>query len=148
LIKVGMAAYLCGPLSALGRLRSFSSRYGKREFWRRWPSAASPSSPQAGEGIPPAERERVFLPFYRLRGDRKGAGLGLALVRQIARLHGGDARVMPRPDAASAIVIGLAPAVLCASSPQAGEGQSKRAAAGGQAREAAGGQPRQNSLLP
>jgi signal transduction histidine kinase len=102
----------------------------------------------AGEGIPPAERERVFLPFYRLRGDRKGAGLGLALVRQIARLHGGDARVMPRPDAASAIVIGLAPAVVCASSPQTGEGQRQPAAAGGPAREAADGQHRQNSLLP
>jgi signal transduction histidine kinase len=102
----------------------------------------------AGGGIPPAERERVFLPFYRLRGDRKGAGLGLALVRQIARLHGGDARVMPRPDAASSIVIGLAPAVLCASRPQAGEGQRKPSSAGGQARAAADGQHRQNSLLP
>jgi signal transduction histidine kinase len=50
----------------------------------------------AGQGIPEAERERVFLPFHRLGADSKGAGLGLALVRQIARLHDGDAVVAPR----------------------------------------------------
>jgi signal transduction histidine kinase len=66
----------------------------------------------AGDGIPTAEREHVFLPFYRLGGDRKGTGLGLALVRQIARLHGGDAKatdlgVTTRPDARSCIVIQL-----------------------------------------
>jgi signal transduction histidine kinase len=53
----------------------------------------------AGEGIPEAERERVFAPFHRLRQDAGGAGLGLALVRQIARLHGGDVAFTPRPDA-------------------------------------------------
>jgi signal transduction histidine kinase len=80
----------------------------------------------AGEGIPPSERERVFLPFHRLRGDRKGAGLGLALVRQIARLHGGDARVMPRPDAPNCIVVELAPTLLSpASSAQPGEGKRR-----------------------
>ncbi len=46
-----------------------------------------------GPGVPDAERERVFEPFYRRPGAREatGAGLGLALVRQIARRHGGDA---------------------------------------------------------
>src|SRR5262249_31041865 len=61
----------------------------------------------AGDGIPASEREHVFLPFYRLGGDRKGAGLGLALVRQIARLHGGDAAVTTRPDTQSCIVVWL-----------------------------------------
>jgi signal transduction histidine kinase len=42
----------------------------------------------AGPGVPPAERERVFEPFY----SKRGVGLGLTLVRQIARRHGGDAR--------------------------------------------------------
>ncbi|OCP00497.1 two-component sensor histidine kinase [Ensifer sp. LC13] len=42
-----------------------------------------------GPGIPAAERERVFEPFYRLRPRSTGAGLGLNLAREIARLHGG-----------------------------------------------------------
>jgi signal transduction histidine kinase len=50
-----------------------------------------------GAGIPESERDRVFTPFCRLGGETKGAGLGLALVRQIARLHGGEAAVAPRP---------------------------------------------------
>jgi len=49
-----------------------------------------------GAGVPESERERVFTPFHRLGQDGKGAGLGLSLVRQIARLHGGDAVVVPR----------------------------------------------------
>ncbi len=48
-----------------------------------------------GPGVPQAERGRVFEPFYR-GGAGQGAGLGLALVRQIARQHGGDARYAPQ----------------------------------------------------
>lgn len=51
-----------------------------------------------GPGIPEAERERVFEPFYRVAGASEtagGVGLGLALVRQIARHHGGDAQCLP-----------------------------------------------------
>ena len=47
-----------------------------------------------GPGIPEAERERVFEPFYRLHGASEVAGsigLGLSLVRQIAAVHGGTA---------------------------------------------------------
>ncbi|HVG52452.1 MAG TPA: HAMP domain-containing sensor histidine kinase [Xanthobacteraceae bacterium] len=61
----------------------------------------------AGSGIPEAERERVFAPFQRLAGDAVGAGLGLSLVRQIARAHGGDAIVAPRPGAASCFRVTL-----------------------------------------
>jgi two-component system, OmpR family, sensor kinase len=45
-----------------------------------------------GEGIPTEARERVFEPFFRLPRDRgvSGAGLGLAIAREIARAHGGD----------------------------------------------------------
>jgi signal transduction histidine kinase len=53
-----------------------------------------------GPGVPEQERERIFAPFYRPPGMRErgdgGVGLGLALVRQIARHHGGDVRCVPR----------------------------------------------------
>jgi len=61
----------------------------------------------AGEGIPETEREQVFRPFHRLRGDAQGTGLGLALVRQIARLHGGDAAVAPKPARAACLRVTL-----------------------------------------
>ena len=53
-----------------------------------------------GPGVPEAERERIFAPFYRLPGASEsagGVGLGLSLVRQIARAHGGDVSCVPNP---------------------------------------------------
>jgi signal transduction histidine kinase len=44
----------------------------------------------SGAGVPEGEREHVFTPFYRLARATSGTGLGLSLVRQIARLHAGD----------------------------------------------------------
>jgi signal transduction histidine kinase len=47
-----------------------------------------------GPGIPPAELERVFEPFYRLESSRNrdsgGTGLGLSIARDIAQAHGGS----------------------------------------------------------
>lgn len=47
-----------------------------------------------GPGVPPGELERVFEPFYRGEPSRNretgGIGLGLAVVRSLARAHGGD----------------------------------------------------------
>ncbi|MEC3954788.1 HAMP domain-containing sensor histidine kinase [Nocardia sp. CDC153] len=45
-----------------------------------------------GRGIPEPDRERVFERFYRA-STTPGSGLGLALVSQQARLHGGDATI-------------------------------------------------------
>ena len=62
-----------------------------------------------GPGVPDAERDAVFLPFHRLVGDgeRAGSGLGLALVRQIARGHGGDARCEARQEPGSCFFVTL-----------------------------------------
>ena len=47
-----------------------------------------------GPGIPRESREEVFKPFFRLDDSRNtnyaGAGLGLAIARDVARNHGGD----------------------------------------------------------
>jgi two-component system, NtrC family, nitrogen regulation sensor histidine kinase NtrY len=40
-----------------------------------------------GPGIPPGEREKLFLPYYSTK--RRGSGLGLAIVRRIIAEHGG-----------------------------------------------------------
>jgi signal transduction histidine kinase len=53
-----------------------------------------------GPGVPPAELERVFEPFYRREPSRNretgGIGLGLAVVRSLARAHGGDVTLANR----------------------------------------------------
>ena len=54
-----------------------------------------------GPGMPEADMERVFEPFHRLESSRSretgGIGLGLAVVRAVARSHGGDVVLRNRP---------------------------------------------------
>lgn len=55
-----------------------------------------------GPGIPAAEIERVFEPFFRLESSRNrvsgGAGLGLSIARNIARWHGGEVTLRNVPE--------------------------------------------------
>ena len=62
-----------------------------------------------GRGLPADQCERLFAPFYRRNGanDQVGTGLGLALVRQIARRHGGDATCEPASDGHVRFVVTL-----------------------------------------
>jgi two-component system heavy metal sensor histidine kinase CusS len=52
-----------------------------------------------GDGVPSEDRERIFEPFFRSSRDRAtdqpGAGLGLPIARNIARLHGGELELGP-----------------------------------------------------
>lgn len=50
-----------------------------------------------GPGIPPAERERVFEPFYRMRPRSTGSGLGLNLVQQVMERHRGRISILDAP---------------------------------------------------
>lgn len=63
-----------------------------------------------GPGVLEAARERIFEAFYRVDGHSEQAGnvgLGLSLVRQIARRHGGDAHHEPREGGGSRFVVRL-----------------------------------------
>jgi two-component system sensor histidine kinase GlrK len=60
-----------------------------------------------GPGIPPAERERIFDPFYQgttqAQGAVKGTGLGLAIVREYVAAHGGRVSVLDHPGPGASI---------------------------------------------
>ncbi|MEZ5988539.1 MAG: HAMP domain-containing sensor histidine kinase [Planctomycetota bacterium] len=61
----------------------------------------------AGPGIPPEQAERVFERFHRgaeARSDDGGAGLGLAIVAEIARLHGGGCQLAPGTGGTTVVV--------------------------------------------
>ena len=63
-----------------------------------------------GPGITAPEAERVFERFYRGRSHRHavpGSGIGLSVVREIARAHGGDAFVESSPGKGSRFIIKL-----------------------------------------
>jgi len=64
-----------------------------------------------GPGIPEADRERVFAPFFRLEGSRSrdtgGVGLGLSTARTIIRAHGGDIALDNRPEGGLRVTVTL-----------------------------------------
>ena len=62
-----------------------------------------------GVGIAPEQQEKVFNRFYQADAARsgEGTGLGLAMAREIARLHGGDIRVTSEPGKGSIFVFGM-----------------------------------------
>ena len=64
-----------------------------------------------GIGIPPNEQAKIFEKFYRcgdpLVHNIKGSGLGLSLVRHIARAHGGEVLVESSPEKGSKFTIAL-----------------------------------------
>lgn len=62
-----------------------------------------------GPGVAPADQQRIFRAFERGRetGGVGGAGIGLAIVRQIVAAHGGDVHVEPAPSQGARFVVTL-----------------------------------------
>ena len=61
-----------------------------------------------GNGIPAGEELAIFEPYHRSdRSGQRGAGLGLAVCRAIARAHGGELSLHARPGGGSTFVLNL-----------------------------------------
>lgn len=63
----------------------------------------------AGPGIAAADREQIFAPFYRVRGDAStpGSGLGLAIASSLARRNGGRVSVDSEPGTGATFVLSI-----------------------------------------
>ncbi|HEM7888070.1 MULTISPECIES: ATP-binding protein [Burkholderia] len=112
------ATHVCDPklvARALLNLIRNGARYASRTVLLAAASDASGalvlSVDDDGPGIPAAERARVFEPFQRLDSSRDrqtgGFGLGLAIVRRVAQVHGGDVRLEDSPLGGARFVITL-----------------------------------------
>jgi PAS domain S-box-containing protein len=64
-----------------------------------------------GVGIPGHELPRLFERFHRVEGQKsrsfEGSGIGLALVQELVKLHGGTIRVESVPDKGSTFVVSI-----------------------------------------
>ncbi len=64
-----------------------------------------------GVGIAPDEQPRLFERFHRVQGTRarthEGTGIGLALVQELVKLHGGTIRVQSVPDQGTSFTVSL-----------------------------------------
>ncbi|MFM0499219.1 ATP-binding protein [Paraburkholderia caffeinilytica] len=112
------AYHVCDPklvARALLNLLRNSTRYAQQAI--SLSAAAGPAGALVliveddGPGIPLADRDRVFEPFHRLDCSRDrhtgGFGLGLAIVRRVALVHGGDVRLEEAASGGARFVITL-----------------------------------------
>lgn len=85
----------------------------------------------SGSGIPETDLSRVFEPFYRVEGQGKssGIGLGLAIVREIVRTHGGSVGVSSTPGQGAAFWFTLPaaapPEPSAVQNPESAKGESR-----------------------
>ena len=101
----------------LRNLLENARRYSNGEITLALSAGGSAAAPLAvirvndrGPGVPAAQRERIFEPFYRLPGASEregGVGLGLALVKSIAERHGGTVRCEDNPGGGASFVVEL-----------------------------------------
>ena len=71
-----------------GRIRLHARRHAERVII---------SVEDNGEGISYGQQARIFEPFVQVGRKKGGAGLGLALCKEIVQLHGGRMGVFSRP---------------------------------------------------
>jgi signal transduction histidine kinase len=105
-VQVAELPHICGeePLisAVFSNLLVNALKYGPRERATILVDAAPEEAAwrfavqSQGPPILPADRERIFQPYHRRRGERRaqGSGLGLAICRNIVERHGGQIGVM------------------------------------------------------
>ncbi|MBC3268749.1 MULTISPECIES: ATP-binding protein [Pseudomonas] len=82
-----------------GQIRLQARRHGERVII---------SVEDNGEGIPYGQQGRIFEPFVQVGRKKGGAGLGLALCKEIVQLHGGRMGVYSRPGQGTQFYMALA----------------------------------------
>jgi two-component system sensor histidine kinase KdpD len=99
---------------AVSNLLANSQRYsrGQPVLIRVWPlhNRVMIRVVDRGPGIPPAQRDRVFEPFYRAGTDEtghRGSGLGLAIARGFIEANGGAISVESLPGQSTSFVVEL-----------------------------------------
>lgn len=100
----------------------------RRELVERGGRAARIAVTDAGPGVEDDEKERIFERFHH-GGHSSGAGLGLALCREVARAHGGDVWVEDAPTGGArfTVLLPLEPGPTDAGDGAAREGDGMRA---------------------
>ncbi len=123
-----------GELSALAQclqnLITNAVKYGGQDRWIGIRARTSEKDPQEivisiddhGIGIDPADRQRIFEPFYRTQAVKSaqihGSGLGLPLARSIAEAMGGDLSVSSEVGRGSSFTLHLPAAPRPAPAPE------------------------------
>ena len=77
--------------------------HASRRCTTRATASCGSSSSDNGPGVPPADRDKLFMPYYSTKG--RGSGLGLAIVRRIIVEHGGGIEVGPALPSARSFTI-------------------------------------------
>lgn len=91
---------------ATGRA-SIDGEFIRRNGYGKAGAYAVVSVGDSGESMDAAEQERIFEPFVALRGDWKGSGIGLSLVYDIVKEHGGYITVTNRAEQGSTFTVYL-----------------------------------------
>lgn len=103
----------------IGNLLDNARRYGRAENERcahvtarvrRLAGGIELSVQDEGPGVPPDQLTTLVRPFSRLdpaRGEREGAGLGLAIVNRLARRYGGQLELRNRPEGGLEVLVQL-----------------------------------------
>jgi signal transduction histidine kinase/serine phosphatase RsbU (regulator of sigma subunit)/DNA-binding NarL/FixJ family response regulator len=95
----------------LSNALKYTQRGGARVTLQRHDGVVEFCVADTGVGIAAGEIERIFDRFYRSQNvagrSMEGTGIGLALVRELARLHGGDVSVESAPGAGAAFTVSV-----------------------------------------